>query len=92
MDSTLKDKTVTLVLGSSFSMYGVNDIRGFDEGYVSLDTSSGRISIEGEDLKIESLSKEDGHVFISGSVSGVFYDIEKKSKNGLFRRLFGKEE
>lgn len=92
MENTLKDRTVTVILGSSFSMYGVEDIRGFDEGYVSLDTSSGKISVEGERLKIESLSKEDGHIYISGNVSGVFCDVEKNAKKGIMKRLFGKEE
>ena len=60
---------ITLVIGHSFTMDGVNDIRGFDEGYVSLSTDSGKINVEGSDLKIESLSKEGGTIFISGNIN-----------------------
>lgn len=86
MDSTNRSK-ITLVIGSSFSMEGVNDIRGFDEGYVSLDTVSGRISVEGNDLKIESLTKEGGMIYISGNVSGVFISSDEKKKGFLGRFL-----
>ena len=57
METNVKTKII-LTIGQSFSMEGVNDIRGFDEGYVSLDTVSGKITVEGSDLKIESLTKD----------------------------------
>lgn len=88
MENNSEKNKITVVIGKSFSMEGVSDIRGFDEGYVSLDTSSGRISIEGSDLKIESLTKDDGCIFVSGNVSGVFISSEEK-KRGFFGRIFG---
>ena len=81
---------ITLVIGHSFTMDGVNDIRGFDEGDVSLDTKSGKITVEGKDLKIESLSKEDGHIFVSGDISGVFCDREVEKSKGLIKRMLGR--
>lgn len=89
MDINERNKNIQITIGKSFSMYGVSDIRGFDEGYVSLDTSSGKITVEGKDLKIESLTKDDGHIEISGNVSGVFCDYDNESK-GFFKRIFGK--
>lgn len=86
MEGTDKNKII-LMIGSSFLMEGVEDIRGFDEGYVSLNTKSGRINVEGRDLKIESLSKESGSVYITGNVSGVFIASEEKKK-GIFGRFF----
>ena len=90
MDITEKEKSITITLGKSFSMYGVNDIRGFDEGYVSLDTKSGKVTLEGKDMKIESLSKEDGHIFVSGDISGVFCDREIEKSRGFIKRIFGR--
>ncbi len=89
MDTIEKGKSISLIIGKSFSMYGVSDIRGFDEGYVSLDTSSGKITVEGKELKIESLTKEDGHIFISGSISGVFCDYDNANR-GFLKRILGK--
>lgn len=86
MDNTGNNR-ITIVIGHSFSMEGVNDIRGFDDGYVSLDTVSGRINVEGSDLKIESLTKENGNIYISGGVSGV-YILSEEKKKGIFGRLF----
>lgn len=66
---------------------GVSHVIGFDEGYVSLDTKLGRVVIEGEGMKIESLSKEEGTIYIIGDISAVFY-TETKEKNGVLRRIF----
>ena len=90
MDISDKEKSIIITIGKSFSMYGVNDIRGFDEGYVSLDTKSGRITVEGKDLKIESLSKEDGHIFVVGEISGVFCDTQLEKGRGFMKRMLGR--
>lgn len=87
MDTGEKSKIV-LVIGFSFSMDGVKDIRGFDEGYVSLETTSGRITVEGSELKIESLVKDSGSIYITGAVSGV-YIVSEDKKKGIIGRLFG---
>lgn len=66
---------------------GVSHVIGFDESYVSLDTSLGRVVVEGEGMKIESLSRDDGLICITGEISAVFY-TEIKGKNGVLRRIF----
>ena len=67
---------------------GVCNVIGFDESYVTLDIGEGRVCIEGQGLKIESLSREGGEIEISGRVDGVFYSKEKRAKGGL-AKLFG---
>lgn len=79
---------ITLILGKSFSMYGVNDIRGFEPTFIALDTEFGCVSIEGDDLKIEDLSKETTRIFITGNVSGIFLSASTENKKGIFKRLF----
>ena len=69
------------------SLDGVINIEGFDSNSVTLRTPDGRFIVEGKDLKIESLSKEDGVIIISGSFGGAFYD-EKKNAKGFFAKLF----
>ena len=63
-------------------MNGVINIIGFDSEYVSLETDSGRVGVEGSELKIESLEKGSGEILVSGKISGVFYS-EKKAKSAL---------
>lgn len=90
MENFEKERSIVITLGKSFSMYGVDDIRGFDEGYVSLNTKSGKITVEGNDLKIESLSKEDGHIYVSGDISGVFCESEVEKSKGIIKRMLGR--
>ena len=85
-----KDFRGTLVLKDrkSVTLDGVKNVIGFDESYVSLESESGKVTIEGGGLKIESLSKEDGVIFVSGTISGIFYSEEKSAKS-VFAKLFG---
>ncbi|MBO5907202.1 MAG: YabP/YqfC family sporulation protein [Clostridia bacterium] len=81
-------KTVLVVNErKSVKMNGVKNVIGFDEGYVTLDTSLGRVSIEGRELKIESLTKENGEIYITGNVSGVYYSDPKESTT-IFKKMF----
>ncbi len=66
---------------------GVLNVEGFDEGYVSLSSAAGRIIIEGAELKIEGLTKEDGIIVISGRIDAVMYSNEK-TRSGLFGKFF----
>ena len=61
-------------------------VRAFDEEGVLLETSLGKISVEGRELKIENFEKASGKILISGSIIGVFYleKTEKKKGRGLF--------
>lgn len=70
------------------SLNGIMNVESFDEAYVTLETSEGRICIEGQGLKIECLSQMGGEIQITGRINGVFYSKEKKNK-GAFAKLFG---
>ncbi len=76
----IRNDAITMIIGKSFSMSGVNNIRAFDEGYIVLDTVVGRVSVEGLNMKIESLIKEGGNIFISGDITGAFSSETKDEK------------
>ncbi len=69
------------------SVSGVKSIIGFGEDYVTLETDLGRLIIEGEGMKIESLEKSEGTINITGLISSAYYS-EMKSREGLFSTLF----
>ncbi len=71
----------------SLTLDGVSNVDSFDEGCVTLSTASGRVIIEGTDLKIVSLIRESGEILITGKISGVFYSDEKPVR-GILSRLF----
>lgn len=73
---------------NKITLNGVTNVSSFDEEYVTLETSDGRICIEGAGLKIESLSREGGEIEITGRIDGVFYSKAKKVKSTL-GKLFG---
>jgi sporulation protein YabP len=73
----------------ALSLCGVMNISSFDEENISLDTESGKVFIEGNDLKIISLN-ENGEIFVDGNISGVFVSENKPIKKGILSRLFGK--
>ena len=62
---------------------GVLAVLSFDDDYLSLDTVYGKLVIEGKELKIIDLSKENTKISVSGNITGVYFDSEKKKK-GFF--------
>ena len=79
--------TIVIVDKKKFTLDGVNNVLSFDEGYVSLDTRLGNLTVEGEDLKIESLGGDNGEIVISGNIEALVYN-EKKEQKGFLRGLF----
>ena len=67
---------------------GIVNIERFDEKGVSLLSESGKIEIEGEGLKIDSLTKESGVVTVIGRIDGIYYLKEAKSES-FFKKIFG---
>ena len=86
---TTEKHSITLVNRRILTMGGVDDIAGFDEDMVILDTSMGRITVEGKGMKIESLTKEGGNILITGDISGIYCSDTPVKKKGLFERWFG---
>ena len=66
---------------------GVSDVISFDERGVVLETTCGRMAIEGEGLHITVLNIDEGKVSVEGRINGVYYFEETvKQKRSLFAR------
>ena len=72
----------------SLTLNGVISIAEFGNDCLTLQTCGGEVTVEGEDLKIESLTKEDGSILVQGKISGVFYR-DNTPKQGFLKKLFG---
>lgn len=68
------------------SLVGVEDVSGFDEGTVLLETSLGELCIRGEELHIERIDLETGALELRGRVRELSYD--EPARGGLLARLF----
>ena len=87
-ESTVVKQELVVKDGRLLSLDGVVSVDALGDDYLTVNTVSGSITVEGESLKIESLTKEDGKIKVIGKISGVFYK-ETVEKQGLFKRLFG---
>ena len=88
MEDIKSRQTVTIDTRKLIKIDSVKNVAGFDESFVSLDTSEGRIVVEGEGLKIMSLNKDNGMIEITGRIDGVYYSGEKE-RRGVIRKIFG---
>ena len=71
------------------SLCSVINITSFDEESISLDTESGKVFIEGNNLKIILLN-ENGDISVEGNITGVFVLEKQPMKKGLIAKIFGR--
>ena len=64
---------------------GVKEVTLLDQSTVCLNTSLGELTLEGEDLKIDSLLKSEGVCTVRGRISGIYYETEKRIKKRFGR-------
>ena len=83
-ESVFRNQVLTLSGGKTLTISGIKDIIGFGDGEIMLDAEGGRITVEGDELKIQSLTKEDGNILITGEITGIFRSPEAKKKRGFF--------
>jgi len=78
---------LTLNERKNLTMTGVTEVMSFDETAVVLKTSLGLLTVQGQELKLKTLSLEGGQVAIDGDVSALVY--EESREGGLWKRLWG---
>ncbi|MDL2225944.1 sporulation protein [Eubacteriales bacterium OttesenSCG-928-M02] len=69
---------------------GVEELLGFSDMEVSMLTTLGTLTLEGEELHIERLNLDEGQVIVRGLVYGATYDdnMMEEGRGGLFGRIF----
>ena len=87
MQNIDKKHTVLITDRKQVEIDGVECVSSLDDDHISMETTKGRIIVEGTDLKLENLEKANGNVIVIGNISSVLY-VEKKNKN-KGRMLFG---
>lgn len=64
---------ITLSDRRQAELTGVDDVLSFDDNLVTLHSSMGDVSVEGEELKIENFSAEKGILTILGKIDSIAY-------------------
>lgn len=69
---------------------GVTNVESFDEEKIIVDTSGGLLTLDGEDLHINTLSVENGELIVEGYIISAVYNEERSTSSGggLFAKLF----
>ena len=80
-------KKQSLIISSreSLNCDAVRDVEEFSEEYVIINTDYGKLSIEGENLRIKELNEKECKISIIGKISGLFFRDESE-KAGFFKR------
>ena len=77
---------LTLQERKSLTMTGVAEVISFDESLVELNTSLGVLTVQGQELKLKTLSLEGGQVAVDGQISALIYEQPRESS--LWQRLW----
>ena len=79
---------LTMTERNILTMTGVTEVISFDEACVVLRTSMGTLTVQGQELKLKTLSLEGGQIEVDGTVTALSYE-EPRQSGGWARRLFG---
>lgn len=79
---------LTMTERNILTMTGVTEVISFDEACVVLRTSMGTLTVQGQELKLKTLSLEGGQIEVDGTVTALAYE-EPRQSGGWARRLFG---
>ncbi len=61
----------------------VDDIGAFNGDYLEISTKFGCLCVEGADLKVEELRRDEARITVNGIINGLFYKDNKTSKGFL---------
>ncbi len=82
-------QNLTMTDRAHISLTGIEEVKRFDEREIVLKTTRGRLTIQGEALKIARFSKEAGELGIDGRIDAIGYSGEGAESGGFWTRLFG---
>ena len=79
---------LTLNERKSLTMTGVTEVVSFDENAVIVNTDLGRLTVQGQQLQLKTLSVEGGQIAVEGNIALLQYE-EPRQRGGWVHRLFG---
>ena len=83
-----KAQNIILENRSRLSVSGVEEVSGFDESIVQMQTELGALTVHGSNLRVETLSADSGDLLVVGDISDLSY-TDVPVRRGFWARLFG---
>ena len=87
MEEKVIKQRLVLIDRRTLTVDGVTNIEALGDDYVEVDSDAGKIIIEGENLKIEELNKEQKAVSVVGLINNICYKNIKR-KDSFISRWF----
>lgn len=89
MPDAIKAKNHTMMLDNrqKLVLTGAEDVNGFNEETVSVQTSNGLLIVKGEGLHIDKLNLETGDVTIDGKINAMQY-LQSNNTRSRLSKLF----
>ncbi len=87
-ERSFKNQNLILESRKRLSVSGVEEVEGFDEGFIRIRTCLGALTVRGQGLRVENLSVESGELSVSGEIAELIYE-EPTARSGLLKRLLG---
>lgn len=87
-DSIRVIQNVIIENRKKLNVSGVRQVNSFDEETILLDTALGRMTVKGENMKIENFNTDTGDLTASGTVHAVVYMAGRDSGGGFISRIF----
>lgn len=87
-DSIRVIQNVIIESRKRLNVSGVKQVNSFDEETILLDTALGRMTVKGENMKIESFNTDTGDLTAAGTVHAVVYMAGRDFGGGFISRLF----
>ena len=81
-------QNVILESRKKLNISGVKNVVSFDEETLLLDTTLGRMTVKGEDIKIESFNTSSGDFSAVGTIHAIVYMAGENTGGGFISRLF----
>ena len=78
---------LTLNERKNLTMTGVSEVVSFDENTIQLRTGLGLLTVQGQELKLKTLSLDGGQVAVDGQIAALVY--EQSREGSLWQRLWG---
>lgn len=79
---------LTLDERSRLTMTGVTEVVSFDDTAVVLNTVLGTLEVQGQQLKLKTLSLDGGQVAVDGHICALYYEEPREKRS--FREWFTK--
>ena len=86
MDTLVLPHKLTLDERKKLTVTGVTEVLSFDETYILLTTTLGRLEIQGEGLSVKNLSLDGGLFAVEGEVCALYY-TQSREKRSFWERL-----